>query len=178
VYKGQGFASGTVAINLDWPGWAGFFNDPESSKIAGNVGVKVQPQGSAGVRTGWSGHHGFSVTESCENKDAAASLVAFLTNEESQALESSAGPLPTRTAVWDQVVDAADGDAYRTEVREAFQAAAEHAFPAPKTPYWIEATNVIYPELQAAILGDRTSAEALEIASEAVDEIMQENRVY
>ncbi|MFK8083141.1 MAG: extracellular solute-binding protein [Granulosicoccus sp.] len=175
---GQGFASGTVAINLDWPGWAGFFNDPESSKIAGNVGVKVQPQGSAGVRTGWSGHHGFSVTESCENKDAAASLVAFLTNEESQTLESSAGPLPTRTAVWDTVVKAADGDDYRTEVLEAFQAAAEHAFPAPKTPYWIEATNVIYPELQAAILGDRTSAEALEIASEAVDEIMQENGVY
>ncbi|RUV51259.1 extracellular solute-binding protein, partial [Mesorhizobium sp. M7A.F.Ca.MR.228.00.0.0] len=28
---GQGFASGTVAINLDWPGWAGFFNDPKSS---------------------------------------------------------------------------------------------------------------------------------------------------
>ncbi|MFK7859619.1 MAG: extracellular solute-binding protein [Granulosicoccus sp.] len=175
---GQGFASGTVAINLDWPGWAGFFNDPESSKIAGNVGVKVQPQGSAGVRTGWSGHHGFSVTESCENKEAAASLVAFLTNEESQSLESSAGPLPTRTAVWDQVVQAADGDEYRTEVLEAFQAASSHAFPAPKTPYWIEATNVIYPELQAAILGDRTSAEALEIASEAVDEIMQENGVY
>ena len=52
---GQGFASGTIAINLDWPGWAGFFNDPKSSKVAGNVGVKVQPKGSAGMRTGWSG---------------------------------------------------------------------------------------------------------------------------
>ena len=29
-----GFASGTVALNLDWPGWAGFFNDPKSSKVA------------------------------------------------------------------------------------------------------------------------------------------------
>ena len=45
---GQGFASGTIAINLDWPGWAGFFNDPASSKVAGNVGVKVQPKGSVG----------------------------------------------------------------------------------------------------------------------------------
>ena len=60
---GQGFASGTVAINLDWPGWAGFFNDPKSSKVAGNVGVKVAPKGSSGKRTGWSGFHGFSVTE-------------------------------------------------------------------------------------------------------------------
>lgn len=175
---GAGFASGTVALNLDWPGWAGYFNDPESSKVAGNVGVVVQPQGSAGIRTGWSGHHGFSVTESCDDKEAAASLVAFLTNEESQMLESSGGPLPTRKAVWTHVVEQADGDAYRTEVLSAFQAAADHAFPAPKTPYWIEATNVIYPELQAAILGDKTAAEALEVASEAVDEIMQENGVY
>jgi len=175
---GAGFASGTIALNLDWPGWAGFFNDPESSKVAGNVGVVVQPQGSAGIRTGWSGHHGFSVTESCENKEAAASLVAFLTNEESQKLESSAGPLPTRTAVWEHVVEQAAEDPYKAEVLSAFQAASEHAFPAPKTPYWIEATNVIYPELQAAILGDKTSAEALKVAAEAVDEIMRENGVY
>ena len=26
---GQGFASGTVALDLDWPSWAGFFNDPQ-----------------------------------------------------------------------------------------------------------------------------------------------------
>ncbi|PHR27304.1 MAG: hypothetical protein COA36_09965, partial [Desulfotalea sp.] len=43
---GQGFASGTVALNLDWPGWAGFFNDKEASKAAGNLGVIVQPMGS------------------------------------------------------------------------------------------------------------------------------------
>ncbi|TGV82789.1 extracellular solute-binding protein, partial [Mesorhizobium sp. M2D.F.Ca.ET.145.01.1.1] len=95
---GQGFASGTVAINLDWPGWAGFFNDPKSSKVAGNVGVKVAPKGSAGVRTGWSGFHGFSVTENCPNKEAAASLVWWLTNEDSQKFEAAAGPLPTRSA--------------------------------------------------------------------------------
>lgn len=175
---GAGFASGTVALNLDWPGWAGYFNDPESSKVAGNVGVVVQPMGSAGIRTGWSGHHGFSVTESCDNKEAAASLVAYLTNEESQILESSAGPLPTRKAVWTHVVEQAKSDPYKAEVLMAFQAAAEHAFPAPKTEYWSETANVIYPELQAAILGDKTTAEALETASEAVDEIMQENGVY
>lgn len=175
---GAGFASGSIALNLDWPGWAGYFNDPESSKAAGDVGVIVQPQGSAGIRTGWSGHHGFSVTDTCDNKEAAASLVAFLTNEESQTLESSAGPLPTRTAVWDHVVAAAEGNAYQAEVLTAFQQAASHAFPAPQTPYWIEATNLIYPELQSAILGDQTIDEALEKASEAVDEMMQENGVY
>ncbi|WP_157018132.1 ABC transporter substrate-binding protein [Mesorhizobium xinjiangense] len=171
---GQGFASGTVALNLDWPGWAGFFNDPESSKVAGNVGVKVQPKGSSGTRTGWSGHHGFSVTESCENKEAAASLVWWLTNEDSQKLEASAGPLPTRTAVWEWVVAEAEGDAYRQEVLKAFQQAAEHAFPVPQTPAWIEISNAVYPELQAAILGDKTAQQALDDAADEATMILED----
>lgn len=171
---GQGFASGTVALNLDWPGWAAFFNDPESSKVAGNVGVKVQPKGSSGKRTGWSGHHGFSVTESCENKEAAASLVWWLTNEDSQKVEAAAGPLPTRTAVWEWVVQQAEGDAYRQEVLEAFQEAAEHAFPVPQTASWIEISNAVYPELQAAILGDKTSQQALDDAAEKATEILED----
>jgi multiple sugar transport system substrate-binding protein len=48
----------------------------------------------------------------------------------------------------------------------------------PKTPYWIEASNLIYPELQAAILGDKTVDQALQDAADAVDEMMQENGVY
>jgi multiple sugar transport system substrate-binding protein len=171
---GQGFASGTVALNLDWPGWAGFFNDPKASKVAGNVGVKVQPKGSAGIRTGWSGHHGFSVTEACPNKEAAASLVWFLTNEDSQKLESANGPLPTRTAVWEYNIKQAASDPYRTEVLKAFQEAAQNAFPVPQTPFWIEISNAVYPELQAAILGDKSSKQALDDAVAKANEILEE----
>lgn len=175
---GNGFASGTIALNLDWPGWAGFFNDPSSSKVAGNVGVAPAPKGSAGVRTGWSGFHGFSVTADCENKEAAASLVDFLTNEESQILESAAGPLPSRTAVWDHITAEAAGDSYRAEVLAAFKETAQTAFAVPPTALWIESTNLIYPELQAAILGDKSVDEALEDAAEAVDELMREEGLY
>ncbi|MDZ5695890.1 sugar ABC transporter substrate-binding protein [Chelativorans sp. M5D2P16] len=171
---GQGFASGTVAINLDWPGWAGFFNDPESSKVAGNVGVKVQPKGSSGKRTGWSGHHGFSVTENCADKEAAASLAWWLTNEDSQKLEASAGPLPTRTGVWDWVIAEAEDDPYRQEVLAAFQKAAEHAFPVPQTAAWIEISNAVYPELQAAILGDKTPQQALDDAAGEATMILED----
>lgn len=171
---GQGFASGTVALNLDWPGWAGFFNDPEASKVAGDVGVVAPPKGSSGARTGWSGHHGFSVTENCENKEAAASLVWFLTNEENQKLEAGAGPLPTRDAVWTWVIDQAKEDPYRKEVLEAFQEAAKGAYPVPQSPSWIEISNAVYPELQAAILGDKTSQQALDDAAAKATEILED----
>ncbi|MDP3526444.1 MAG: sugar ABC transporter substrate-binding protein [Hoeflea sp.] len=171
---GQGFASGTIALNLDWPGWAGFFNDPGASKVAGNVGVVAPPKGSSGARTGWSGHHGFSVTESCANKEAAASLVWFLTNEDSQKLEAGAGPLPTRDAVWEWVIEQAKDDPYRKEVLEAFQEAANGAYPVPQSPSWIEISNAVYPELQAAILGDKTTQEALDAAAEKAKAILED----
>lgn len=176
---GQGFASGTIALNLDWPGWAGFFNDPESSKAAGNVGVAVQPMGSV-TRTGWSGHHGFSVTNDCENKEAAVSLVNFLTSEESQLAESAGGSLPTRTAVWEANVSAAQAgdDAFRAESLAAFAEGAKYAFAVPPIPEWGESTNIVFPELQAAILGDKTVKEALDDAAEAVDELMRESGYY
>ncbi|MBB2973375.1 sugar ABC transporter substrate-binding protein [Mesorhizobium sp. RMAD-H1] len=171
---GQGFASGSIALNLDWPGWAGFFNDPKTSKVAGNVGVKVQPKGSSGKRTGWSGFHGFSVTENCANKEAAASLVWWLTNEDSQKLESAAGPLPTRTAVWEYNIEQAKNDPYRTEVLKTFQEASKYAFPVPPLAEWIEISNAVYPELQAAILGDKTSKQALDDAAEKATQILED----
>ncbi|WP_435658269.1 ABC transporter substrate-binding protein [Brucella pituitosa] len=171
---GAGFASGTIALNLDWPGWATYFNDPKSSKVAGNVGIVPPPAGSSGKRTGWSGHHGFSVTESCATKEAAASLVWFLTNEDSQKQESAAGTLPTRTAVWDYVIEQAASDPYKKEVLSVFQETAKTAFPVPQTPSWIEISNAVYPELQAAILGDKTSQQALDDAAKKATQILED----
>ena len=48
------------------------------------------------------------------------------------------------------------------------------AFTPPLIPEWIEFTNVLYPELQAAILGDKTPQEALETASKKATEIMED----
>jgi multiple sugar transport system substrate-binding protein len=176
---GQGFASGTIALNLDWPGWAGFFNDPDASKASGNVGVAVQPMGSV-RRTGWAGLHGFSVTNDCEDKEAATSLVMFLTSEESQLAESSGGSLPSRTAVWSANLEAAQSgdDPYRAEALAAFAEGAKHAFAVPAIPEWVETTNIVFPELQAAIVGDKTAQEALDDAAAAVDELMQDSGYY
>ena len=142
--------------------------------MAGDVGVVAPPKGSSGARTGWSGHHGFSVTENCENKEAAASLVWFLTNEDSQKQEAAGGPLPTRDAVWDWVIAEASDDPFRKEVLQAFQEAAKGAYPVPQSPSWIEISNAVYPQLQAAILGDKTPQQALDDAAAEATEILQD----
>lgn len=107
----------------------------KSDMAAGNVGVAVQPMG--------------SVTNDCANKEAAVSLVTFLTSEESQLAESSGGSLPTRSAVWKaNVAEAQAGDdPFRAESLAAFAKGAEFAIAVPAIPEWGETTNIVYPEL-------------------------------
>ena len=55
---------------------------------------------------------------------------------------------------------------------------AKFAFAVPPIPEWGETTNLVFPELQAAILGDKTIKEALNDAAAAVDELMRESGYY
>lgn len=171
---GLGFAAGAVAYDLDWAGWAAYFNG-DDSKIGGDVGVALAPVGSSGKRTGWSGSHTFSVTKDCDNTAAAASLLTYLTSHDAQMLEARAGLLPTRSQVWVDIVAEfkAEGNDFMVEVFDIWgQSMAEHAFTPPLVAEWGEISNALWPRLQAAILGDVTAQEALDAAAKEVAEVM------
>lgn len=174
---GLGFASGTVALNLDWAGWASFFNDPANSKVAGDIGLVRAPKGAGGKRTGWSGSHSFSITETCDNVDAAASFVTFLTDHDQQMVEARKGLLPTRTQVWaDAKKEFADaGNDFLVTVFDTYKVSmSEDAFTPPLIEPWIEVSNEIWPRLQAAILGEMEIKAALDEAAEATRTIMED----
>ena len=174
---GLGFASGTVALNLDWAGWASFFNDPKNSKVAGDIGLIRAPKGSGGKRTGWAGSHTFSITTSCDNTKAAASFISFLTAHDRQMVESRKGLLPTRTKVWDDAKGefAAAKNDFMVNVFDTYKISmSEDAFTPPLITPWIEVSNEIWPRLQKAILGEMTPQAALDEAAGKAKEIMEE----
>jgi multiple sugar transport system substrate-binding protein len=174
---GLGFGSGTVAMNLDWAGWSAYFNDPENSQVAGDVGLVRAPMGSSGDRTGWSGSHSFSITETCDNKEAAASFVTFLTDYDRQMVEARTGLLPTRAQVWEdaEAEFAAAGNDFMVEVFQTYSTSmAEDAFTPPLIPEWIEVSNALWPRLQAAIVGDMTAQEALDEAADEARIVMED----
>ena len=174
---GKGFASGTVALDLDWGGFGAFFNDPKTSRIAGNVGIARAPKGSSGKRTGWSGSHSFSITRNCDNPKAAASFLMALTSLDAQMREARGGLLPTRLDAQKQIAEelATKGDQFMLEVSQTIgRAMAEDAFTPPLTPEWVEMSNALWPELQKALLGEKTSKQALDDAAQKVLAIMQE----
>lgn len=175
---GAGFASGSVALNLDWAGWAAYFNDPSASAVAGDVGLVRAPKGDGGKRAGWSGSHTFSITRTSANKAAAASLITFLTGHDNQMIEARRGLLPTRTQVWVDIAAefGAAGNDFMVEVFNTFgQSMAEDAFTPPLIAPWIEVSNEIFPRLQKAILGEMTPQEALDEAAEEATRVMREN---
>ena len=179
---GLGFASGTVALNLDWGGWGAYFNS-EDSKIGGDVGLVRFPMGSGGKRGGWSGSHTYSILNGCpeENLEAAASLIWILTNHEAQMHEARGGKLPTMTRVWTDIASEMDaaGNEFMSDLFSTFSASmAEDAFTPPLIPEWIPFSNIIFPELQAAIVGDKTVKEALDAAAKETDYLMQDAGYY
>ena len=132
---GLGFASGTVALNLDWGGWGAYFNSADS-KIGGDVGLVRFPMGSGGKRGGWSGSHTYSILNGCpeENLEAAASLIWILTNHEAQMHEARGGKLPTMTRVWTDIASEmdAEGNEFMSDLFSTFSASmAEDAFTPP-----------------------------------------------
>ena len=174
---GLGFAAGAVAWNLDWAGWAAYFNGKDS-KIGGDVGVALAPVGSSGKRTGWSGSHSFSVTKSCNNPAAAASLINHLTGYEAQMVEARAGLLPTRSQVWTDIIaefKASDNE-FMVEVFEIWgDSMANHAFTPPLVAEWGEISSALWPRLQAAVLGDVTAQDALNEAAKEVRQILEDS---
>jgi multiple sugar transport system substrate-binding protein len=175
---GQGFASGNVALDFDWGGWAVYFNDPKNSKVAGNVGIARAPKGPSGKRTAWSGSHSFSITKTCDNPKAAADFLMALTSLDAQMVEARRGLMPTRIDAQKQALDefTKKGDQYMVDVFKTFGAGmAEDAFTPPLIPEWIEASNAIWPELQKAIVGEKTAKEALDDAARKVTMVLQDS---
>ena len=171
----QAFASGHVALNLDWSGWAQYYNDPKTSRIAGQVGVLRAPKGSSGKRTGWSGSHSFSITKSCDNPAAAADFLMALTSLDAQILEAREGELVARSdaAAFVLAEFQRKGDQFMSDVMRTFSASLnEDAFTPPVIPEWLALSDALWPQLQKAIAGEITPRDALRQAEKDVLALM------
>jgi multiple sugar transport system substrate-binding protein len=161
------FCNGDVAVYLEWYGWYGYFQDPESCpNVAGKFGMARGPVGlDAATHTGWAGAHAFSVAKDSQNKEAAAELIKFLTSEAVAFQESNTfGFLPVRGDVSERVVAAnADTgnplDAERWELAN-LQVSEDFRTP-PLFADWISFTNEWFPTLQSIILGDMSVEDGL-----------------
>jgi multiple sugar transport system substrate-binding protein len=165
----------------EWYGWYSYFQDPSASKAAGLFDIARQPKGDAGIHGGWAGQHSFSITKASRQKETAADFIKFITSAEAQMVEAKLGILVTSNSVWDQIIAEAKtaGDPLATKRLELaqFQAANDFRTP-PLVAEWLPASDIVYPIMQAIILGDKTPKEGLDEAAAKVEAMMKERGYY
>jgi multiple sugar transport system substrate-binding protein len=171
----KNFANGSIAFYTEWYGWYSSFQDPKSSKVAGKFWLMRQPRGTTPRHSGWAGAHGFSIPKAAQHKQAAASLIKFLTSFERAYAEARLGFLPVHKSVWPRLIaDASKShvplDTWRLKLAQ--QQLAEDFTTPPLIAQWIPISNILYPKLQAVIVGQADAQTALNDAAEQANAIL------
>jgi multiple sugar transport system substrate-binding protein len=177
----KNWVAGNIVMYTEWYGWYAYFQDPSASKAAGKFDIARQPKGDGGIHSGWAGQHAFSITSASKQKKAAAELIKFLTNPDQQYIEAKLGFLVTRQSVWDRIIEESKAtgvalDTKRLELAQ-FQAANDFKTP-PLVAEWLPASDILYPILQAIILGDKKPKDGLDEAARKTEQMMSEAGYY
>ena len=162
------FGSGKALFMRNWP-YAWNIFEREGSPVKGKVGVTTLPsfpgKDSASTLGGWQ----LGVNRYSRNPEAAEKLVNFLTSPEAQkTLALTIGYKPTRNSLY------RDRDLIR---EQPFIAGLYDVFmkarPRPVSPYYMMMTQVMQPELSAAISGIKSPEEALDSAQKQIEYILK-----
>jgi multiple sugar transport system substrate-binding protein len=169
----EAFRSGRCAMVADVPGVGRILRDPALSGVAGWHSVALLPGGPRG-RAAWSGCQTFAIPADCPDPAGAARLLRFLTGEEAQRLEAGHGHLPTRTAIRDETRERQrEGTLGHLRFTLAEQSLRLAALTPPPMPHYARAEEVLWPHLQAGVLGEKEPAAALLDGLRAVEAVTE-----
>lgn len=162
------FGNGRAIFMRNWP-YAWKLYEQEGSKVKGKVGIASIPSfegyESAPTLGGWQ----LGINRYSRHPDSAWKLVEFLTSQEAQKiLAMKLGFPPPRDVLYQ------DGDLRRANpFIPLLYEAMRRARPRPPTPFYLMISQILQPELSAAILGIKSPEQALEDASRLIEHILK-----
>jgi len=155
---------GKTAMSIEvWPAWVPALDDPETSKVVGQMEMMATPgevQGPAPMLGSWL----VAIPAASERQEIARAFIDFLASPEMQKrLALEVGTPPTRQSVYadDEVVSA-----YRWYPAQV--AALMEAQPRPRIAQWSKVETILGDYLQLALIGEMEPAEALAEANERI----------
>lgn len=153
---------------MEW-GWAAdyFASNSNESKIKGEVGVAIIPAiNTSGAITG---SEGYAISKFSKNKQAALEFLKYITRDEIQKdMAMRTGWYPVKKSVLE--------DPELVNSSPLFKVAAEQSkYPTYRfaAPFNAELTDILGPELLAAINGEKSAKQALDDAAAALQPIIQ-----
>jgi trehalose/maltose transport system substrate-binding protein len=162
------FGNGRALFMRNWP-YAWNIFEREDSTVKGKVGVSPLPsfggKMSAATLGGWQ----LGVNRYSKNPEAAEVLITFLTSRESQKFSAlSIGYKPTRKSLY-RDKELRKKQPFIASLFDVFISAR----PRPVSPYYMMMTQILQPELSAAVSGIKTPEKALRSAEEQIGYIMK-----
>lgn len=162
------FGAGRAIFMRNWP-YALALYKQEGSKVQGRVGIAPLPSfegyPSAPTLGGWL----LGVNRFSTRPDLAWKLVEFLTSQAAQkVLAVKLGFPPARDALY-RDVELKGANPFIPPLYEAMR----RARPRPITPFYLMISQVLQPELSAAIMGVKPPERALEDASRLIEHILK-----
>jgi multiple sugar transport system substrate-binding protein len=154
---------------MNWPFMWMPAQDPTSSKIVGKLGASILPAGSAGTAS-IDGTDAWTITTTSKDPDLALELIELYLDPVQQKSQSiDTGWLPIRLSVLnDPEVQAASTNA------KVVLEQAQHPYESFVTPDYNQVTQAIGTEVQKALRGEKTAAQAIADSSDQVTAIVQQ----
>ncbi len=165
---------GKVAMVINWPYMLGTVNDPQQSQVVGKVKIALAPMGTElGVPAGgWK----WLIAKDSHHKAEALKFIEWATSKDFQiSMTTKYGQLPTRNSVYDAMKQIKPD--YTWQVwQDAFSKAAR--FMPVQYPDWPQISSIISLALQQAQIGAASPQDALNQATQKVDQLMRDKGYY
>ena len=178
------FAQGTLGVYIDAHSSAAVLNNPEKSKVIGKIGFARWPKGPSGKRVTSIWNWGFPINAALSDKAKKATwlFITWAASAETQARTSwkFAGPAKrsgvNRTSLWKapEFVDLmrASGDNFVEAALDSLEQDTDVNW-RPRVPQWPAIGDTMATAIQAALVGQKKSKEALDEAQARIDQIMR-----
>jgi len=155
----KALAQGQTAFGLNWESTFAALQDPSQSTVVGKIKMIPTPEGPTGLRPGINGAMALSIPTKSAHTDEAWQLITFLTSQEQQN-RFPTGWLPNwKSSYTDPSVT--------SQAPEVFAAAAigyQDLILRPAVPNYTAASTALQAQIQAALLGQKTSQQAMDDA--------------
>jgi multiple sugar transport system substrate-binding protein len=151
----KGFSEGSVAFALNWTYMYAAAGDAAQSKVVGKFGVQPTPTGSSAA-PGVNGSMALCVSSGSKHQQAAWSYISYLTSKDVQNKYAKSS-LPCWAASYEdsQVVSTAP------QMVPVAKKQLANLISRPQVPRYNEISQVLQVEVQNALLGKKTPAQAL-----------------
>jgi multiple sugar transport system substrate-binding protein len=178
------FAQGTLGVYIDAHSSAAVLNNPEKSKVIGKIGFARWPKGPSGKRVTSIWNWSFPVNAALSDKAKKATwlFITWAASAETQARTSwkFAGPAKrsgvNRGSAWRAPefvnVMSASGDNFVQAALESLDQDTDVSW-RPLVPQWPAIGEAMAIAIQAALVGQKKSKEALDEAQARIDQAMK-----